>query len=151
MQQSASPAETRDHPPAAAEAPPQGRQVYDRVTPYVTRDGSLIRELMHPAVHDNAAQSLAEAIVQPGTRTLLHRHHHTEELYHITAGHGRMTLGQACFAVATGDTIHIPPGTPHRMEALGPAPLHILCCCAPAYSHEDTELLESAEARPAGR
>jgi mannose-6-phosphate isomerase-like protein (cupin superfamily) len=34
------------------------------------------------------------------------------------------------------------PGTPHCIEALGEAPLRILCCCAPAYAHEDTELLE---------
>jgi len=31
--------------------------------PYVTKDGSEIRELMHPAVHGNRAQSLAEATV----------------------------------------------------------------------------------------
>lgn len=31
-----------------------------------TRDGSLIRELMHPTQHGHRAQSLAEAIVPPG-------------------------------------------------------------------------------------
>ena len=34
---------------------------YDKVKPYITRDGSEIRELMHSAVHGNNAQSLAEA------------------------------------------------------------------------------------------
>jgi mannose-6-phosphate isomerase-like protein (cupin superfamily) len=38
--------------------------------------------------------------------------------------------------------VHIAPGTPHCIEALGEAPLRILCCCAPPYAHEDTELLE---------
>ncbi|WP_079437512.1 cupin domain-containing protein [Zoogloea sp. LCSB751] len=117
-------------------------QPYAEVPAYVTKDGSEIRELMHPAVHGNRAQSLAEARVPAGTRTLLHRHQQTEELYHITVGTGLMTLGNHRFTVAAGDTICIPPGTPHRIEAAGNGPLHILCCCAPPYSHDDTEILE---------
>lgn len=118
------------------------RQAYAAVTPYVTKDGSQIRELMHPAVHGNQAQSLAEATLQPGQRTQLHRHHRTEELYHITAGSACMTLGDAEFTVEPGDTICIAPGTPHRIAALGNSPLRLLCCCSPAYDHEDTELLD---------
>ena len=53
---------------------PVRRQTYAAVTPYITKDGSVIRELMHPAVHGNQLQSLAEATVQPGQRTQLHRH-----------------------------------------------------------------------------
>jgi len=49
------------------------RSRYDEVTPYVTKDGSIIRELIHPAVQGNQAQSLAEARVQPSTRTRLAR------------------------------------------------------------------------------
>lgn len=109
---------------------------------YVTRDGSEIRELMHPQVHGNRAQSLAEATVPPGGRTRLHRHLRTEELYHVTAGFGRMTLGESSFDVMPGDTVLIPPGTPHCIEALGEDVLRVLCCCSPAYSHDDTELLE---------
>lgn len=126
-------------------------QPYASVPAYVTKDGSIIRELMHPAVHDNTNQSLAEAMVPPGTRTRLHRHQRTEELYHITSGEGRMTLGTETFLVRVGDTLCIPPGTPHCIEALGAEPLRLLCCCAPAYSHGDTELLEEATAsdRPA--
>lgn len=120
------------------------RQVYQEVPAYLTKDGSEIRELMHPTVHGNQAQSLAEATVPAGTRTLLHRHAVTEELYHITAGEGLMTLGFEQFHVGVGDTLCIPPGTPHCIEALGEVPLKLLCCCAPAYAHEDTELLEEA-------
>ncbi len=115
---------------------------YAKLPVYVTKDGSLIRELMHPGVHDNRNQSLAEAVVPPGARTLLHRHRSAEELYHVTQGTGRMTLGAKRFDLAAGDTVCIPPGTPHCIENVGAAPLHILCCCAPAYSHADTELLE---------
>lgn len=113
------------------------------VPPYRTKDGSEIRELMHPALHGNRAQSLAEATLPPGTATLLHRHGRSEELYHVTAGAGCMTLGEARFPIAPGDTVAIPPGTPHCLENTGAVPLVLLCACAPAYAHEDTELLEA--------
>lgn len=112
------------------------------ITPYVTKDGSVVRELMHPQVHGNRLQSLAEAEVPPGGRTCLHLHEQTEEIYHLTAGSGDMTLGDATFPVQAGDTLLIPPGTPHCIRNTGASPLKILCCCAPAYAHADTRLLE---------
>lgn len=114
---------------------------YAAIEPYVTRDGSEIRELMHPAVHGNRHQSLAEATLRPGATTLLHRHRETEEIYHITVGEGLMTLGAETFAVRAGDTVCIAPGTAHCIENTGAGPLRILCACAPAYADADTELL----------
>ena len=124
------------------------RTRYADVPPYVTKDGSTIRELMHPAAHGNRLQSLAEATIDAGARTQLHRHALTEELYHITAGTGLMTLGDATLEVGAGDTVLIPPGTPHCIEATGSEPLRILCCCSPPYSHEDTELLDGNDGQP---
>lgn len=114
---------------------------YTDIPAYITKDGSIIRELMHPDQHASHQQSLAEAIVHPGQKTALHQHRQTEELYYITQGEGRMTLGADSFAVQPGDTVCIAPGTPHCIENTGDTDLHILCCCAPAYSHDDTELL----------
>lgn len=114
---------------------------------YTTKDGSTIRELMHPAVHGalgSRAQSLAEAVVAPGMHTVLHRHRRSEELYHITAGEGLMTLGGDRFPVQAGDTVCIPPGVAHRIANTGSEPLRLLCCCVPAYTHDDTELLPDA-------
>jgi len=114
---------------------------YTHSPPFVTKDGSEIRELMHPSVHGNRAQSLAEATVAVGATTTLHRHHISEELYHITAGQGLMTLGNRSFPVEAGDTVCIAPGTPHRIANTGATSLKILCCCCPAYAHSDTELI----------
>lgn len=114
---------------------------YKQLTTYTTRDGSEIRELMHPQQQGNQQQSLAEAIVQPGQHTLLHLHKLSEELYYITQGQGCMQLGDEQLQVKAGDCICIPPNTPHRIESTGTEPLKILCCCSPAYAHEDTELL----------
>lgn len=115
---------------------------YADLTPYLTRDGSEIRELMHPDHQAVQNQSLAEAVVTPGRRTRLHRHHVSEELYHVTAGQGLMTLGDERLRIGPGDTVLIPPGTPHSIENLGAGPLHVLCACSPAYRHDDTELLD---------
>ena len=109
--------------------------------PFETKDGSEIRELMHPGVHGNRAQSLAEARVAPGATTALHRHHASEELYHVTAGEGLMTLGTDQFEILPGDTVAIAPGTPHCVRNTGDETLVILCCCSPPYAHGDTELL----------
>lgn len=119
------------------------RTVYASITPYAAKDGSQIRELMHPARHRNRNQSLAEATVTVGAKTLLHRHRVSEEIYHVTAGEGTMTLGERAFAVSVGDTVCIAPGTPHCIANTGSIPLTFLCACSPAYSHDDTELLDS--------
>ena len=117
------------------------RSHYSDVPAYQTKDGSEIRELMHPDRHGIRKQSLAEAIVYPGQETVLHKHVRSEELYYITAGSGLMTLGDAKFEVCVGDTIGIVPGTPHCIQNSGNEPLKILCCCSPPYSHDDTILL----------
>lgn len=118
------------------------RQSYASVTPYVTKDGSEIRELMHPTVQGNKNQSLAEATIPVGGKTLRHKHRVTEELYHITQGHGLMHLGNAQFEVFPKDTICISPGTEHCIENLGTDSLILLCCCSPAYAHDDTVLID---------
>ncbi len=114
---------------------------YTDANPFVTKDGSTIRELMHPASHAVKRQSFAEAIVDIGSITEKHFHPVSEEIYHITAGVGMMHLGVETFRVAAGDTIVIHPGTPHNIENIGEVPLKILCACTPAYSDEDTVLV----------
>lgn len=111
------------------------------IAPYITKDGSEIRELLHPDHGLVRQQSLAEAVVPAGVKTLRHRHLVSEEIYHVTRGRGLMTLGEHTFPITIGDSIAIPPSTAHCVENTGPDALHILCCCAPAYSHDDTELL----------
>lgn len=111
------------------------------IQPYSTRDGSLIRELMHPEKHDCRKMSFAQASIKPGQTTLLHMHEKSEEIYHITTGSGIMTLGNRRFAIQSGDTICIYPGTSHRVENTGKDVLQILCCCAPPYAHSDTKII----------
>jgi mannose-6-phosphate isomerase-like protein (cupin superfamily) len=111
-----------------------------RLTPFVTADGSAIRELAGPTWTAARAQSLAEATVEPGAATAEHYHPRSEELYYFVAGEGRMRLGADESEVAAGDCVVIPPGTAHKLFNDGHEPLVLLCCCAPAYSDDDTVL-----------
>lgn len=108
----------------------------------VAADGSSVRGLAHPDWSAARGLSLAEATVAPGAATRQHRHRLSEEIYLFKSGRGRMTLAGAEFEVAAGDCVVIVPGTSHRLVNDGGKPLVLLCCCAPAYSEEDTELLE---------
>jgi mannose-6-phosphate isomerase-like protein (cupin superfamily) len=105
---------------------------------FITADGSSIRELAGPAWTRARHQSLAEATVPPGGETAEHYHPQTEELYYFVAGAGRMRLGAQEGEVGAGDCVVIPPGIPHKLWSQGPEPLVLLCCCAPAYSDDDT-------------
>jgi mannose-6-phosphate isomerase-like protein (cupin superfamily) len=110
------------------------------VTPFVTKDGSEIRELAGIPTGNSENQSLAEATVPPGGETEEHYLRQSEEIYFFTAGQGRMRLGDEETEVGPGDTVVIPPGTRHKLWNPGSEPLKLLCCGAPPYSHEDTVL-----------
>ena len=114
------------------------------VPAFTTKDGSEIRELL---AHRNSGirhQSLAEARVPAGGSTLEHYHAKTEEIYYITAGVGQIRIAGETHAVMPGDAIAIPPGQPHQITNTGGEVLRFLCCCAPAYEHEDTVLVAAA-------
>jgi mannose-6-phosphate isomerase-like protein (cupin superfamily) len=110
--------------------------------PFVTADGSTIRELAGVPSGNAVNQSLAEATVPPGGETVEHFHRETEEIYLFTAGAGRMRLGGQEADVRAGDTVVIAPGVPHKLRNTGDEALVLMCCCAPPYSHDDTVLLE---------
>jgi mannose-6-phosphate isomerase-like protein (cupin superfamily) len=112
----------------------------EQLESFITQDGSSTRELAGPAWTPARAQSLAEATVEPGGETAEHYHPRTEELYYFVSGSGRMRLGEDEGPVERGDCVVIPPGVAHKLWNPGPEPLVLLCCCAPAYSHDDTVL-----------
>jgi mannose-6-phosphate isomerase-like protein (cupin superfamily) len=107
---------------------------------FITADGSGIRELAGPSWTKARNQSLAEATVDAGGETAEHYHPQSEEIYYFTAGSGRMRLGSQEAEITAGDCVVIPPGIVHKLWNTGTLPLVLMCCCAPAYSHEDTVL-----------
>ena len=114
----------------------------DDLERFTTLDGSTIREIVGPAWTPARNQSLAEATVPAGGPTAAHYHREAEELYFFTAGRGRLRVGELEREIGPGDCAVIPPGTVHKLWNTGEEALVLLCCCAPAYSHEDTVLVE---------
>ena len=101
-------------------------------TPFVTKDGSTIREL-----HHTPAQSLAEASLEPGAATRRHYHARSEEIYLVVEGSGDLEVAGETRAVASGDAVLIPVGIWHELKAHADG-VRLLCCCVPPYSDEDT-------------
>lgn len=104
-----------------------------RAEPFVTKDGSTIRELHHTEL-----QSLAEATLEPGQATERHHHRATEEIYLVTKGSGELEVDGERRRVRPGDAVLIPPGAWHTLDNDGTSELTILCMCSPPYSHDDT-------------
>ena len=114
----------------------------DGIVPFITKDGSEIRELL---AYRNSAirrQSLAEARLPVGAFTQEHFHPRAEEIYYITHGTGKIRIGNETREVKSGDAIAIPPGQKHKLWNTGGEVLRLLCCCAPAYEHCDTVITE---------
>ncbi|PHS04665.1 MAG: hypothetical protein COA78_16225 [Blastopirellula sp.] len=112
------------------------------VEPFVTKDGSEIRELLAYRNSGVRNQSLAEARLPIGASTTTHYHPKTEEIYYITQGSALMQIAEKQQEVTVGDAIAIPPGAIHTITNTGDEELRLLCCCAPAYEHDDTVLVE---------
>lgn len=51
-----------------------------------------------------------------------------------------MRLGSEEAEIKAGDCVVISPGIVHKLWNTGTRPLVLMCCCAPAYAHEDTVL-----------
>ena len=87
------------------------------VEPFITIDGSEIREVAGIPTGNAVNQSLAEATVAPGTATEEHYHRSSEEIYFFTHGSGRLRVGDQEREVEPGDTVVIAPGTaPQAVE-----------------------------------
>jgi mannose-6-phosphate isomerase-like protein (cupin superfamily) len=105
--------------------------------PFTTADGSTIRELLGLPTAPVRNQSLAEATLTPGQATERHYHAEAEEIYYVVEGAGELELDGERRQVTVGDAVLVPPGARHTIRAAG-AGIRFLCCCAPAYRHDDT-------------
>jgi mannose-6-phosphate isomerase-like protein (cupin superfamily) len=117
-------------------------QNLNEMAPFITKDGSEIRELL---AYRNSAirnQSLAEARLPVGAATQEHYHPRAEEIYYITHGTGQIRVEGETRRVRAGDAVAIPPGQKHKLWNTGVETLRLLCCCAPAYEHTDTIITE---------
>jgi mannose-6-phosphate isomerase-like protein (cupin superfamily) len=109
---------------------------------FVARDGSLLRELLHP---DKASleirYSLAHATVPPGQATRPHRLT-TAEVYYVIKGTGEMFIDGDSEPVGPGCAVYIPPGAAQYIENIGVGDLTFLCIVDPAWQPENEEIIK---------
>lgn len=110
--------------------------------PFTTKDGSTIRKILEPSNSSLKNQSLAEATLPKGKTTEEHYHPKSEEIYYILKGQGEIKIENEIKEIYPYDGILISPGKKHKITNTGKEPLVFLCCCSPAYIHEDTVITE---------
>jgi mannose-6-phosphate isomerase-like protein (cupin superfamily) len=115
---------------------------YAQIEPFITLDGSEIREWAGPVSQPAQNQSLAEATIPVAGATTEHYHRVSEELYLVSAGQGRLVIDDEERIIEVGDCALIPPGARHKVFNIGLEPLRLVCACSPAYSDLDTCLTE---------
>jgi len=104
------------------------------------RERCYIRELINDP--DIREFSLAEARVEPGVRTELHKLD-VDEWYVVTTGSGLMEVGgEPATDVGPGDIIRIPAGTSQRIRNTGSEDLVFQCICLPRFTADSYESLE---------
>lgn len=108
--------------------------------PYVTKDGSLILELVHPRFAPGIGVSLAEAVVEAGSDTERHLHADFDEIYYCLEGSGIVFVNDSSYPFTPNSFRLIPRGASHHLTA--ETKLRLLCVCNPAYTHEETVLLD---------
>ncbi len=113
----------------------------DQIQPFITADGSQIRELLNAGNSELKNGSLAEATLAPGQCTAPHFHPRAEEIYFVLEGAGLMTIEGETRKIGPGDAVAILNGHKHQICNQGVEILRFLCVCAPAYSHDDTVLV----------
>jgi mannose-6-phosphate isomerase-like protein (cupin superfamily) len=110
------------------------------VKPYRTKDGSLVREIVHPDHIPVRHLSLAEALLEAGSSTALHYHTESEEVYYVIRGAGALMIAGEEAEIGPGQAILIPSHQRHRVVNTGNEDLVFLCISSPPYTHEDTQI-----------
>jgi len=119
--------------------PPLGRASCEPDT--IAPDGSEIR-LLATAVHGARRASVCEVRLAPGTVSRPIKHRTVEEIWHVTAGRGRVWRcppgGSAePVEVRSGDTLVIPTGWDFQFGAATDVELRFLCFTTPAWPGPD--------------
>ncbi len=108
--------------------------------PYVTKDGSVVRELVHPRSFPGLGMSLAEAVVLAGGKTEAHFHTDFDEIYYCLEGAGVLYVNGEPQPFSPGVYRLLPKGSTHHLTAT--TTLRLLCVCCPGYTHEETVIVE---------
>jgi mannose-1-phosphate guanylyltransferase/mannose-6-phosphate isomerase len=75
--------------------------------------------------------------VNPGAKLSLQMHHKRAEHWIVVSGTAQVTCGDKVFPLTENQSTYIPLGEKHRLENLGPEPLHLIEVQSGSYLGED--------------
>jgi mannose-6-phosphate isomerase-like protein (cupin superfamily) len=88
-----------------------------RGAPVNTRGGGQVSHLtLAPGQHGSENLAITWVECAPGSQQPMHSHTDSEQVYVIVRGEGRMLVEDEELIVGPGDTIFIPPGSPHAIR-----------------------------------
>ena len=83
------------------------------------------------------AVSIARACVKPGITTKAHHLNGVEEIYIITKGTGKVSVGKLePTEISEGDVVIIPPLTSQKITNTGKTDLVFYCVCTPKFTQQ---------------
>ena len=85
----------------------------------------------------DAGFQVKQITVKPGGALSLQYHRRRAEHWVVVAGSARVTRGKETFALEANQSTYIPMGVRHRLENLGPEPLHLIEVQSGDYLGED--------------
>ena len=81
--------------------------------------------------------SIAQATVKPGVTTVPHHLIGVQEIYIITSGKGKVSVGDLePTNLGVGDVVIIPPMTSQKISNTGTTDLVFYCVCTPRFTQE---------------
>ncbi len=87
--------------------------------------------------HSDPTVSIARATVKSGITTKTHHLIGVQEIYIITSGQGRVTVGDLKPTdVTVGDAVVIPPMVHQKITNTGKTDLVFYCVCTPRFTQE---------------
>jgi mannose-6-phosphate isomerase-like protein (cupin superfamily) len=109
---------------------------HDASKEYLFQEGCYINELSNHEGDD--ALSIAQARVEPGVTTRLHRLTRSTERYCIISGEGLVEIGGLpAQIVSAGDVVIISPGVSQRISNTSDDDLVFLALCTPRFDPHD--------------
>ncbi len=102
---------------------------------YYSEEGCHILEILNDDSSPHI--SLARARVEKGKQTRLHALTDTVEIYYVTRGQGRVTIGAQTADIGIGDCVKIERGVDQNIVNTGSEDLVFLCICHPRFQEEN--------------
>ncbi|MDO7851483.1 cupin domain-containing protein [Hymenobacter convexus] len=75
--------------------------------------------------------SVIQERIPPGTAEQRHYHARAQQVFFVLAGEATFEVGEETVRVAAQESLHIPPGTPHRIANQEAEDLHFLVISEP--------------------